>query len=391
MDELVWTRHDAAPTSTTRRSTAARPPASPAPAPRRRPVAAAALAATATAALVLAGAPAAGAHGSPPTTVVADGLAGPLSLDVTPRGDVVVAQSAAGVLARVDRRGSRTDLAAAPGEELAGVSVASAAGVVYTRSLGEGPDAVARLERVDRRGRVDVLADTGAHERATDPDGTSTYGLRDTDQQCLDQLPPGFPAVTGGEVYSHPYASADLGAGRTVVADAGANALLVVDARGRVTTLAVLPAQPVVITAGIAEQNGLPACAVGDRFWFQAVPTDVEVGPDGALYASLLPGGPEDPGLGARGSVVRVDPRDGGVETVLSGLLTATGVAVGDDGTVYAAELFAGRVVALDPGATSPRTVLEAELPAAVEVAHGDLYVTTQVFGPDGRVVRVDL
>lgn len=386
MDEPVSSRRVATTTSSTRRPTASPPTAT-----RHRSLAGGALAATATAALALGGAPAATADGSPPTTVVAEGLSGPLSLDVTPRGDVVVAQSLAGVLTRVDRRGGRTDLVELPGKEVAGVSAASAAGVLYTHSLGQGPDAIALLERVDRRGRTEVVADLGAYERATNPDGNTVYGLRDTSQDCLDQIAPELGARSTGEVYSHPYATADARAGRTVVADAGANALLTVDARGRVSTLAVLPAQPYVVTAGAAAGFGLPDCAVGETWWFEAVPTDVEVGPDGDVYASLLPGGPEDPSLGARGSVVRVDARTGAVETVLAGLLTATGVAVDDDGTVYATELFGGRVVAMDPGATSPRTVLEAELPAAVEVAGDHLYVTTQVFGPEGQVVRLPL
>lgn len=175
------------------------------------------------------------------------------------------------------------------------------------------------------------------------------------------------------------------------MADAGGNALLSVDVRGRIDVMAVLPAQPVVVPASLVEAEGLPACMAGQTYWWEPVPTDVEVGPDGTLYASLLPGGPEDARLGARGSVVRVDPRTGDVDTVLTGLLGAAGVAVDDDGTVYATELYGGRVVALAPGATKPVTVLEAELPAAVELHRGDLYVTTQIFGPDGQVVRVDL
>ncbi|WP_298806658.1 ScyD/ScyE family protein [uncultured Pseudokineococcus sp.] len=385
-------------TSTTRSTHPARSSSTRRRTPASGPRAAAATTAVALG-LALTGAPAAiaaeppdvTAADPPEVTVVADGLVGPLSLDATPRGDVVVAQSFAGLLTRLDRTGGRTDLVALPGEEVAGVSAPSAAGVLYTHSLGEGPDAVANLERVDRRGRVEVVADLAAHEQAANPDGGTLYGLRDTAQTCLDQLPEGFPGRYTGEVYSHPYATARMRGGRTAVADAGGNALLSVDVRGRVDVVAALPAQPAVLTADVAAQNGLPDCVVGQTYWFEPVPTDVETGPDGALYASLLPGGPEDPSLGARGSVVRVDPRTGAVTTVLDGLLAATGVAVGDDGTVYATELFGGRVVALAPGADAPITVLEAELPAAVEVTGGDLWVTTQALGPTGQVLRVEL
>ncbi|MEJ5943821.1 ScyD/ScyE family protein [Pseudokineococcus basanitobsidens] len=380
------------------RTTAPPAPTGTSPGPRRpharvargRPRTPGLLGAAALLLLSVAAAPAAAGSARGEPVVVAEDLVGPLSLEVSRRGDVVVAQSFAGLLTTVDRTGRRTDLPLHPGEEAAGLST-TGAGVLLTHSAGEGPDAVALLERRDRRGRVDVVADLAAHERATNVDGGTTYGLRDTSRSCLDQLPDGFPGRYTGEVYSHPYATAPLGGGRTVVADAGGNALLAVDARGRVRTLAVLPAQPAVLTADLVAENGLPACTVGQTYWFEPVPTDVEVGPGSDLYVSLLPGGPEDPSLGARGSVVRVDPRTGAVRTVLDGLLGATGVAVGDDGTVYAAELFGGRVVALDAGAHERRTVLEADLPAAVEVSGGRLYVTTQVLGPQGQVVRVDL
>lgn len=386
MDRPVSPGHAATTTSTTRSPH----PATSSPT-RRRTLASGPLAAAAATALLLAGAPSAGASDSPSSTVVADGLVGPLSLDVDPRGDVLVAQSFAGVLTRVDRRGGRTDLVTLPGEEVAGVSAPSASGVLYTHSLGEGPDAVARLERVDRRGRVEVVADLAAHERAANPDGGTVYGLREATQECVDQVPAAVRGRYTGEVYSHPYATARMRGGRTAVADAGGNALLSVDVRGRVDVIAVLPAQPTVLPPELIEAEGLPSCMAGQTYWWEPVPTDVEQGPDGALYASLLPGGPEDPSLGARGSVVRVDPRTGSVTTVLDGLLGATGVAVDDDGTVYATELFGGRVVALAPGEEEPTTVLEADFPAAVEVADGDLWVTTQVAGDTGQVVRVDL
>lgn len=352
----------------------------------RRLVATGALLATA-----LAGAPGtASAAAAPDVHVVADGLAGPLALAVQGNGDVVVAQSFAGVLTRVTADGTRTDLVSLPGEELAGVSAASRAGAVYTHSLGEGPDAVARVERVDRRGRVEVLADLGAHERTANPDGTTTYGLRDLATSCAEQLPEGFPASYTGEVYSHPYATATARSGRTVVADAGGNALLEVDARGGVRTLAALPAQPATVTAEVAAAQGLPDCVVGARYWFEPVPTDVEVGPRGEYYVSLLPGGPEDPSLGSRGSVVRVDP-GGRVTTVLTGLLGAAGVAVDGRGRVYATELFGGRVVRAVPGSTTGEVVVELPLPSDVDASRGDLWVTTGVLGESGQVVRLDL
>ena len=60
------------------------------------------------------------------------------------------------------------------------------------------------------------------------------------------------------------------------------------------------------------------ACTVGHKFYFEPVPTDVEVH-DGLLYVTTLPGGPEDPSLGARGKVYTVDPATGDVTKIGSG------------------------------------------------------------------------
>lgn len=52
------------------------------------------------------------------------------------------------------------------------------------------------------------------------------------------------------------------------------------------------------------------ACVVGHEYAFEPMPTDVEIGPDGWLYVSSFPGGPEDPSLGARGAIFRINPLD---------------------------------------------------------------------------------
>ncbi len=88
----------------------------------------------------------------------------------------------------------------------------------------------------------------------------------------------------------------------------------------------------------------MPDCAVGLTYNFEPVPTDVELGPDGKLYVTVLPGGPESPSLGNRGKVYRVDPSSGATDVVVAGLLTATGLAVAGNGDIYVNELFAGRV-----------------------------------------------
>ena len=116
------------------------------------------------------------------------------------------------------------------------------------------------------------------------------------------------------------------------------------------------------------------------------MPTDVELGPDGLLYVSLLPGGPEDPSLGARGAVYTVDPSTGAVAFVAGGFLGATNIAVAPDGTVYVAELFGNQISRVV--GTGGQPVVELPMPAAIEWADGKLYATVDVFG-NGSVVTI--
>ena len=85
--------------------------------------------------------------------------------------------------------------------------------------------------------------------------------------------------------------------------------------------MAVLPAQQVHITPAFAAANGVncnltvyPDLTYG----FEAVPTDVEVGPDHALYVTTLPGGPG--GSVDPGSVYRISRWAGTPRRSLPGL-----------------------------------------------------------------------
>ena len=107
---------------------------------------------------------------------------------------------------------------------------------------------------------------------------------------------------------------------------------------------------------------------VGQTLIIEAVPTDVEVGPDGKLYVTTLPGGPEDPGLGATAAVYKVDPKTGKVKKVVSGLLSATGLAVGESGKLFIAELFRGRIAQVEAGERKAEDLLQVPLPADVAI-----------------------
>jgi sugar lactone lactonase YvrE len=114
------------------------------------------------------------------------------------------------------------------------------------------------------------------------------------------------------------------------------------------------------------------------------VPTDVELGPDGAFHVTSLPGGP---GLPGTGSVWRVDPSSGATTQVAGGLSSAVDLAIADDGTMFVAELFDGRVSKIVGGAPVPYLAIDG--PTAVEFGpDGVMYVATGVVAP-GAVYTV--
>jgi hypothetical protein len=236
------------------------------------------------------------------------------------------------------------------------------------------------------------VADIYAYEASENPDQVNSYGFEGLDQSCLDQFPTGpmtNPGSYTGIIDTHAYASLALD-DAIYVADAGANAILTVDYDGTVSTTAVLPAsEPFLITEEIAAGAGFPACAANHDYRFEPVPTDVELGPDGLLYVTSLPGGPEDASLGARGAVYTVDPDSGDVELYATGFVGATGLAVSPkSGTVYVAEMFGGadgtgQVSVVPAGASTGTPLIALTSPAAIELRKGSLYVTTDAVVPD--------
>jgi glucose/arabinose dehydrogenase len=186
-----------------------------------------------------------------------------------------------------------------------------------------------------------------------------------------------------GDRNSDPYGVLAL-ADRTIVADAGANAVLSV-ANGRVGVLAVIP------------KNGRA----------QAVPTALALGRDGNLYVGELA---EGAGAG-RARIWRVPPQGGTPVLVATGFTTITGLAFGPDGSMFVTELATnpkaqiprGDVVRVAPDGTRTRLgtgKLIAPQGAAVD-AQGRVYVSnfsvlparTPAKGPfgglGGQVVRI--
>ncbi len=329
---------------------------------------------------------------TPKPTVLAKNLPGPLSTAVAKDGSVYVTANFAGMLMHVVPGEKPTVVYrnTEKGAEVGGVSVGKG-GVVFTVTTKK-----AQLVRWSAgSGKPTTLADVGAYEAKKNPDKNVTYGLQDAPEECQAQWPVdkfGPPTYTG-IVESHPYATDTIG-NTVYVADAAANAILKIDGNGKVTTVAVLPAVPVEITTEIADANGLPDCTVGLTYEFEPVPTDVEMGPDGKLYVSSLPGGPEDGSTGPQGRVLKVSPGSGKVSVLAAGLVSAVNVAVAKNGDVYVAQLFTGQIARIKAGSKQAKPYIQTSMPAGLEWTADGLYATIDALkgtkNPKGKLVRFD-
>jgi hypothetical protein len=300
-------------------------------------------------------------------------VAAPFQLDVS-QHRLYVADGGTAKVSRFTSKGLRTVAKGPAGGEVAGVAINRRGDLAYTSSVFGKNGAVQTRLTIKRKGGGTVVADLLAYEKAHNPDAKIRYGI-DNPTACQRQaFAPLGGATTKGGIDSHPYAVAPLGDRAWVVADAGGNDLLKVSGTGKVSTLALLPRQATTITADAAAALGLPDCVVGAVYNFEPVPTDIEYGRHGAIV-SLLPGGPEDPSLGARGSVYRVDLRSGKSQLIAGGFLGATNVAVTSRGAIFVAELFAGRISVIRHGEVKPYV----DLPNALSLTwdNGTLYAGT--------------
>jgi len=195
------------------------------------------------------------------------------------RGDIFVADAGQGVVHFDQRSGEPRSLVA----PLPGVSDIApyTAGAMHAVTGGPG----SMLYRIID-GRVKPVADLGAFEATVNPDG--------------------------GEIDSNPFNVAALPGRRAFVADAAANALLIVSRTGRIDWVATLPDQ-MVPTANAKRIADCPdaepdlefVCELPDRIPAQAVATSVAVGPDGAYYVGELKGFPAPKN---RSRIWRIEP-----------------------------------------------------------------------------------
>ncbi|MDO5735212.1 MAG: ScyD/ScyE family protein [Propionibacteriaceae bacterium] len=322
------------------------------------------------------------AHGHPSPTPtpqirqVSAAVAAPFNLEIG-RNRTLVADGGLNLVGKVAKDGSITPLAAnQPGAS--GVALSSNGKTMAFATTETEPstfeNTASGLNIWGPRGSRKYV-DTLAYEVANNPDQVINYGVTNP-SECVSQafaaaeIPVSYP----GGVDSHAYSVAAQRDG-WIVADAGANVLWHVDRKGNLSTFAVMPPEPLLFTAAQADALGLPACVVGVTYNFESVPTDVEVGSDGKIYVTTLPGGPESPVLGARGSVYRLNANGKNVKKVATGFLGATNLALGRGGDIYVAELFAGKISVVHKGKIS--TFLELPGVVAVETSGTSVWAAT--------------
>jgi hypothetical protein len=185
----------------------------------------------------------------------------------------------------------------------------------------------------------------------------------------------------GGPVDSNPY-GLHAEAGRIYVVDAGGNSLVEARMNGTTSVVATFPSQPV--------PPGFPPNFTAA----EAVPTEVNRGPDGALYVSTLTGAPFVPGS-AR--IFRVVP-GAAPEAYATGFSMITDMDWGADGSLYVLQYASmpffggvGSVVRVAPDGTRTTIATNLLLPTGVLAApDGSVYVSRRgLTAGAGEVLRI--
>jgi hypothetical protein len=289
---------------------------------------------------------------------VADDFESPLfGLAVAPGHRLMVADAGAGP---TEVRDGATSL------------VAGLPGVTDVAPIGRGemlavtsdfaPGAEQALYRVSQ-GRVERVADILEFETAVDP--------------------------AGDGVESNPFDLARMAGGKTLIADAAGNSLLVTDEQGNLDWVAALPQHDVECPVAIC---GIPGIIINA----DPVATTVAIGPDGAYYVGELTGFPATPGTsrvwriepGTRHAKCGISPA---CSIVGTGFTSIIDINFGPDGTAYVVELdeaswlgleigfgVGGTLNACETEGTWVCSVRAAELPVptAVAIDGSSIYVT---------------
>jgi hypothetical protein len=229
-----------------------------------------------------------------------------------------------------------------------------------------------QLYYVDADGAAQSVADLAAYETSDNPD------VDQPGNTLPDSNAEGLAATADG----------------AIVADAGANDLLLVGADGTISTLAVFP---VVMEPAPVDPSASPAPSAEPQMVpMDPVPTSVTVGPDGAYYVGQLTGFPFPPGAA---SVFRVVPGEE-PSVYASGFTNVMGVDFGADGTLYVLEMAhdgllnaaqgappMGALWAVPAGGGTPEMLLSEGLPMPGGLAvadDGTIYISTCTGCPPG-------
>ncbi len=259
--------------------------------------------------------------------------------------------------------------------------------------LAAGEAAASHLGTVDNMERPRFMsADLVAFEDANDTDGNGAD--------------------------SNPYGVLRIPGGTTLVADAGANAILALDPEGSINPYAVLA--PRCVPWGLPFPNPIPPafnpCGTQDEFPADPVPTGVARAMNGDILVSTLGGFPFAPGFSL---IYRIDGGHDGVavcstfapvpasgcEVFADGLTSLVDLEVAPDGKVYAVQFSDAGVDALEagaPGATAGSvqilhrrtgevmgSIVGLTLPGGVAIDGRDVYVTNNsVFPGAGEIVE---
>lgn len=159
------------------------------------------------------------------------------------------------------------------------------------------------------------------------------------------------------------------------------------------------PGNPVAMISGngalwIADQSngliskvipGADELLVADLSSQGLAPTDLALGADGSIYASVVGQTATEPGSGG---VVMIST-DGDVEMIWAGLTMTSGVAFGNDGALYATELSAGATETAPFGSPNTGQLVRQNGDSLDVVADGLYFPSALATGPDGAVYFV--
>jgi hypothetical protein len=295
---------------------------------------------------------------------------GPLfHMATAPNGELLVADASSGIVGI--RSGVIGSTSALPG--VTGVSPIGRGSMWAT--TGGAPDATADngqgLHRVSH-GTSRKIVNLFAFENANDPD-----------QMGVD---------------SNPFDVLSLGGHAALVADAGANDLLRVNNQGDIAVLAIFQNE-IVSTDNIKALAGCPSpapfCGLPALLPAQAVPTSVEIGPDGNIFVAELKGFPAPTN---ESNIWRVSPGANRAQCGTSpdcvkvfdgGFTSIIDLAFGPDGRLYVLEFDERSWAAVEIfGMPTGGTINACDLTSAscVVVASGIPVPTAISFGKDGTL-----